>query len=73
MIPDVEPLQWTLFDLGAYDEPDTLTKAEYLRLRRADLVAAWRARRRVEVRLAEPPPTWAGRPWRDVEVTGDRL
>jgi hypothetical protein len=63
--------QLPLFDLGVYDEPDTLTKAEYLQARRAELVAAWR--RREQVRLTEAPPIWDGRPYQDVTVSGERL
>jgi hypothetical protein len=46
------------FSFGVFDEPDTLTKAEYVRYRYT---------------LADPPPTWGGRPYQDVDVSGGRL
>jgi hypothetical protein len=72
-VTPAQSLQLPLFDLGPFNEPDTLTKAAYYRLRRAELDAAWRNRRQVEVRLAEPPPSVVGRPWQDVVVSGGRL
>jgi hypothetical protein len=46
------------FALGIFDEPDTLTKEEF---------------RRYRYTLLEPPPTWGGRSYVNVEPTGDRL
>lgn len=65
--------QLPLFDLGVYDEPDTLTKAEYYQERTAALRTTWRRRREVEVRLSDPPVSWGGRPYTDVPVVGDVL
>jgi hypothetical protein len=59
------------FALSVFDEPDTLTKAEYLRERRAALDATWV--RRHEVTLVDPPATVGGRPYQDVDVSGGRL
>jgi hypothetical protein len=53
-----DPTQLQLFNLGAYDEPGTLTREEY---------------RRYRYTLADPPPTWAGRRYEDVETTGEQL
>lgn len=62
--------QPTLFDAWVYDQPDTLTKAEYLRERRLALRATWVRHHAV---VADLPATWAGRPYQDVAVSGERL
>jgi hypothetical protein len=46
------------FGLSVFDEPDTLTREEYHRYRYT---------------FVEPPPTWGGRPYQDVDVSGERL
>jgi hypothetical protein len=50
--------QLPFFNLGPHEEPDTWTKTELFACR---------------VTFADPPPTWSGRPYENIQPTGEWL